>query len=443
VVGDAIEPVWSSKIADLPAGPGFFEGTDAEFLDDDHVMVVGQGGWLVTRASTAEIVASDDERRSIRVSADAGLAVMATRERDLIFVDTTDPAAPRRLRSVSLPAQGEDVSVHSGRALVGCRAEGALLFDADGAQIGVIDVADAFAVSLRGDRALVSDDHALTLWDLTDPAAPVELDRQPLTGPGRDLDWSGEDVAVGLGGSGVSIWSVAGDRLRHRADLQPVGSIFSVAIDGDDLWLGGWSATSLIDLRAEPPALRGAERPAESAMGLDARGGRALVADWFTLTSLQQRPGEISPALYMTGRIDYPSDPALRGPEPVAVKNGGGAPLSLRFSAPSRGYTLSGLDLVAEGDGGFSLSLAPGEDSLLEMTPPSDAMSADADLRWTSDDPDRSSGLLRAERSRTALGAEHPPMRLPGFVWPDASPRVFDIADERGKPILLVYFALF
>ncbi|MBL8614088.1 MAG: hypothetical protein JNM72_00620 [Deltaproteobacteria bacterium] len=441
-IGDPISPIWASKISALPGGSSFFEGTDAAMLDAEHALVVGQGGWLVTTLSGPAVVVDADERRGIRVASRGGLAAIATRDRDLILLDVADPGAPRRLRSVSLPTQGEDIAVDADRILVGLRDEGARLISAEGDTLGTIPVADAFAVALQGDRALVTDAAALTLWDIADPSAPIELTRVELSAPGRDLSWGEGHVAVGLGGAGLAVFAIEGEALRHQGDLQPPGAIFSVAIDGLDLWAAGWEAVSLIQLGAGPPVLRGVQRTAESAMGLAAIDGRAMIADWFSLTSLQSNPGLGAPTLVLPDGLVWSPDPELRAPQAMTARNLGPFPLHLSTDAPSSGWRLTGLDSGGDTAAG-ALRLAPGDDAVLTASPPSGASIPDGGVGWRSDDPDRASGRLSFSVGRGGLGEPHPEMVLNGFQWPDPSGVVYDLADQRGKIVLLVYFALF
>lgn len=441
-IGDPITPIWTSKISALPGGSSFFEGTDAAMLDAEHALVVGQGGWLVTTLSGPAVVVDADERRGIRVAARGGLAAIATRDRDLIVLDVAEPAAPRRLRSISLPTQGEDIAVDADRILVGLRDEGARLISAEGDTLGTIPVADAFAVALQGDRALVTDAAALTLWDIADPSAPIELTRVELSAPGRDLSWGEGHVAVGLGGAGLAVFAIEGDALRHQGDLQPPGAIFSVAIDGLDLWAAGWEAVSLIQLGAGPPVLRGVQRTAESAMGLAAIDGRAMIADWFSLTSLQGYPGLGAPTLVLPDGLVWSPDPELRAPQAMTARNLGPFPLHLSTDAPGSGWRLTGLDSGGDTAAG-ALRLDPGDDAVLTASPPSGASIPDGGVGWRSDDPDRASGRLSFSVGRGGLGEPHPELVLNGFQWPDPSGVVYDLADQRGKIVLLVYFALF
>jgi hypothetical protein len=376
------------------------------------------------------------------VASGGGLAAIATRERDLILLDVSDPAATRRLRSVALPTQGEDVAVDADRILVGLRDEGARLIAADGSTLGTLPITDAFGVALRGDRALVTDCAALTVWDISDPSAPVELTRADLPAPGRDLSWGEAHVAVGLGGAGLSVFAIEGDALRHQGDLQPPGAVFSVAIDGLDLWAAGWEAVSLVQLSDGPPVLRGLQRTAESAMGVAAAGGRAMIADWFSLTSLQGHPGLGAPTLVLPDGLVWSPDPALRAPQAMTARNPGPFPLHLSTDAPSSGWRLTGLD--SGGDAAAcALRLDPGAAAVLTASPPSGASIPDGGVVWRSDDPDRATGRLSFSVGRGGLGEPRPELVLTGFQWPDPSGVVYDLADQRGNIVLLVYFALF
>ena len=107
----------------------------------------------------------------------------------------------------------EDVDVDGNKVLIGWHANGGVLVDLGGNLLGTLPATDAFAVSLSGNQALLTDQNALVLFDISDPVAPVELDRQPLTGEGRDLSWEGEHAVVGTVGEGC----------RTSGRLRPAG----------------------------------------------------------------------------------------------------------------------------------------------------------------------------------------------------------------------------
>ncbi len=433
--GDAITKTWSAPSASLSTTATFFEATDAAFIDAEHALVVGQGGWQVVSPTEARVYRHFNERRGIRVAASPELAAIATRESDVIVLDVSTPTSPSNIGSIRLPGQPEDISVDEERILVGLRAEGAQLFDRSLRLLAILPVSDAFGVALHGDRAVVTDADQLSLWDLSDLSAPRELHRVGLSAPGRDISWSGDQVAVGLGGAGVALFGVESDNLVLRGEATPPGAALSVALDGEDLWVAGWERVALLYAGSDRASLqlpiRGLEAPAESAIGIAARDGRAVLADWFYLTALQSNPDLSSPALSIPELVYF--DEAEGGSNLVRVRNYGDQTLTLEIREPTEGWTLDPR----------VLSTAPGESADLVADSPDSRPAPDAHLPWTSNDPDYPSGTLSLAWARGGVGSEHPPMVLDGFVWPDPTPRRFDLAGERGKVVVLDYFALF
>ncbi len=417
-----------------PEGAIRHEWVDAAMLESGLALMAGQGGFAVVDAATAEERAFVPGPRALRAAAADGLGVLGTRTDGLQLLDLRDPLVPTRGPRVGPPPGGEvheDVAVDGGRVLSAWRAAGAALHAGDGGLLGVIPAEDAVAVALQGDRALVGDGDELGLWDLSDPAAPVRLDVAPLAAPARDLAWRGDHAAVGLGGQGVAVFAVEGDGLRARGSLAVPGSALSVAVDGDDLWIASWTTTALADLGADPPALRGHEAPYESAMGVAAGGGRAVVADWTAASALVAVPGARGPELVGPAPVFF--DPALRGPRFVEVGNAGQLPLQVELDPLSDGYTASPMSWTVEPGGAVSV----------ELRPPADGELRAAELRGRTNDADEPELRLRLGPADAGVGSAHADLRLPAVRAGTTSVETLSLADQRGKVVVIAYWALF
>ena len=164
-----------------------------------------------------------------------------------MVLDVSDTGLPVQLAEAK-PFEGyhEDISMDGERILVGAHDEGAVFFDLELTQLATLPVDDAFAVGLVGDRAVVTHNTTLELWDVSDLDDAQLLDTVEMGGEGRDIAFDGAHLAVGLGGNGVGVYAVeSDDTLVHRGDLEVPGSAFGVSLDGDYLWASAWEETVL------------------------------------------------------------------------------------------------------------------------------------------------------------------------------------------------------
>lgn len=428
------DPIRTTGSTEAFAGDYLYEFVDVAMINDELAIAVGQGGIAVIAAEDGRIVAQQSERRGLRVATDGQLAAIATRTEGLPLVDLHDPAAPRRLdplRFDGIPGAHEDVAVDDGRILLGFHDNGALLVDAEGRRLATIPADDAFAVALQGDRALVTDGASLGLWDLSALDSPALLDRIDLPAEGRDLAWSGRHVAVGMGGAGTWVGALDDTQLSARATLRSPGSALSVSIDEDRLWIGAWEVTALADLAAEPPVVVGHETPVWSAMAVAGAQGRAVVADWYAATALAAVDGARGPELVPP--LDLYFDPRAPRVAAATFENGGTEPLSVSLSVDGDAFSVSPTELT----------IPPHSAQAVVITPEADWSGARADLSWTTDDADEPTGSTALAPADQGVGSQHVDAVLQGFRLPDRSLQSFDLADARGKIVVLVYWALF
>lgn len=395
------------------------EWMDAAIFDENLGLVVGQGGFMTMGLDPPAILAKVEAERAYRVAVDGHIAYLATRIHGVYSLDLSDPSHPwmSQTRAIS-EGFHEDIAADAGRVLVGALDDGAILLDPALDTLGVIPASYAFGVALQGDRALVADDDALVLWDISDPAAPVELNRAALRATGRDIAWQGEQVAVAMGGQGVAVFSLAEDTLEHRGDLEFPGTSYSVSIDGDDLWIAGWEVAALAWLGEGGPVVRGHEPVQQSAMGVSARDGEALVADWMFATVLSSVPGVAGPELHVPERIGLGSEGASVA---LPLRNWGALPMEITLEA--QGVSVSG----------DHFNLAPGE----QATP---VLTGTGSLKVRSDDPDEGSLSVDVYLAELGIGSPHPDFDLAGFTWPDRQQRPYRLADAAGQVLMLAYF---
>jgi hypothetical protein len=418
-------------------GPGEviqFEWTDAAAINDDYAIVTGQGGYGIISMADGDLVHQENIRRTLRVGTDGTTAILASRLDGFIKVDVSaggDTRGFADFRAPSFPGAHEDVDVDGEQVLIGWHDNGAILTDLDGTLLGVLPARDAFAVQLLGDRALVTDGAALVLFDISNPSEPVELDRQEMAAEGRDLSSAGGHVVVGMGGGGVGVWQLDGDALVHRTDLSLPGSAMSVAVDADRAWVGAWSVAALVDLAAEPPVVLGYETPHNSAMGVGASGGRAVLADWYHSTALQAVDGVAGPELLADRALFFSEDGP--GRQVLEVENHGLFDLELSLAGIDRGYTVVPDTAVVEAGSGAFFTV-----EWTEAGRPSKGT-----LRWSTNDPDLPTATIELSPADQGVGTEHVDFSLPGFVLPSGEEGIYTLSESRGKAVVLVYWALF
>ena len=152
------------------------------------------------------------------------------------------------------------------------------------------------------------------------------------------------------------------------------------------------------------------------------------MADWFYTTTMVQRPGLAGP------EIDVPDTLWMTDkdtPQSLRFKNGGAFVLEVSLTEPGSGWQISP----------NSLSIAPGTSATVTVTPPANVPLQDTALVWTSNDPDETTGQVHLRSNGRTIGQPHEDFSLEGFVWPDTSPRYFQLAQESGKVVFLAYFA--
>lgn len=430
-MGDPIEQAFRQGSESSTGPDGLVEWVDVAMIDGQYGIAVGQGGWQVVDVLSGEQVYRKNSMRGYRVDSDGTLAAITMRQGQVLRVDVSDPTFPQEIAPVFMggEAANEDVSVYDGHMIVGWTTQGAILYDDFGTQQAVIPADHAFGVGLHGDRAIVTDGAEVSLWDVSTFASPVELDRAPLTGEGRDVDFDGARLAVGLGGFGVDVFDVVDDALVLQGNVGMPGSALSVSLDGDYLWAATWETVALAYVGGSEPAVLGHQDVSQSAFGVAARDGRALVADWFFATGLQQNPGVAGPELVMDETFFFPTPGE---PTVVPVGNSGYFDLEVAFDVPPE-FTMEPSELTLE----------PGASANVLVTPPADLDRERTDVNVATNDPDEEALQIKLQLPTADIGSYHDPLELQGFQLPDTALDTYALHDQRGKVVLLAYWALF
>jgi len=430
------DPIAVLASAGEPGGPDvdLIEWVEATVVGDDHVVLSGQGGaQLFSLEDGLPVGPQLTVPQTFRSAADGAEVVFGGRTGSLYPVSFADPGSPERLDPIPEPPNFgfyEDIAYANGLLLLGAHETGGVLLDRGGTRVGTLPASDAYGVGLAPGRAVLTDRDELVLFDIRDPRSPLELDRLPMGGEGRDVDFDGERVAVGLGGRGVGVWDIEADLLVPRGTTGLPGAALDVSLDGDEVWVGAWESSALVRVGDDGLTVLGLEAPRFSAMAVGARGGRAVVADWYGMQLLERTRDVGGPELSIPEAVRFQGGGAEVF---LDVRNWGPEPLAVELDAAGTGFVVSPMELTVP-PGGWERVRIAAPMSLPEVPTP---------LPWTSNDPDEPSGVVELAPADRGVGTVHADFSLQGLVGTDPALRMFTLAEQRGKVVVLAYFALF
>ena len=145
-------------------------------------------------------------------------------------------------------------------------------------------------------------------------------------------------MAVGLGGNGVVLFNLVGDSLVEHDSALPPGSVFSLSLDDEYLWVASWSTTTLYAIQETGLLSLAQEDPMMSAMGVAASGGRAVVADWYQSTILEQVEQRWGAEVHLPVVLRFREGDSML--QPLWVYNYGAQPLEIAFSNIPTGFSV-------------------------------------------------------------------------------------------------------
>jgi len=414
-----------------------FESVDTIIVDDQYGFSVGQGGWVLTDLDTGELLGAEQADRGYYITLDEESAVawVSTREFGIYSLDISDFSDVRMERSTWRPAEGayaEDLSYDDGRLAVATTGGVSFFTVTSGTghdEVSFVPAAQPKGMALHGDRALYTDGYDLVLLDVSDLTDPVELDRVTMNGKGHDIAFDGARVGVALGGYGFGVFDVEGDVIIDRGDFETPGSCFSVDLDGEYLWAAAWEQVVLAWVGDGDPVVLGHEPITQYGLGVGASSGRAAVADWYYVTTFLQTPETGGPEIDVASKISMSPDGDY---DVVTFTNAGAQTLEVTLTPPDdTAFTIGETELIIEpGRSGYTtLEFAGGQTS--------------TELRFTSNDPDETSGEVILSSQQTSVGSPHQDMELWGIQPPSTDLALYNLQDQRGSVVLLVYFALY
>jgi len=283
-----------------------------------------------------------------------------------------------------------------------------------------------------GDVAYVADGAlGVVTLDLSDPDAPAVVAVAEVGGA-QEVALGEGVIYAAAGGGGVVVLDRSDPlELIEIARLSYGASVQSVSLDGDVLWATSQEdliAVDVSDPRAPVPI--GTVETPQFAMHVDAWGGRAYVGDWNYLEVWSVAADAPAPDLELEVAEILVREGEAQSFE-LTVRNTGGAALSLS------GATLD--------DPRFSVGvgsdvLGPAEETILTLSFDGAAGAIDAALCLASDDPDLGQATVTLHSggggSNEAVGTP-----APDFVLQGLDGETYQLSEELGHPVVLIYFA--
>lgn len=310
-------------------------------------------------------------------------------------------------------------------------------FDEDALPVHV-GSASAFvnAIDLRivGDRLYVLDSESVRVMSIANPDQPVVVGNVELQATGRDLDVVGDRMYVALGSRGLEVFDLTDPIAPVSVDrIVMDGSVQSVKANAERIALANWSHVAVMD----PTTLRvvATEKTVsvfEQDLGVAIYEDYIVAAEWSGIYALRHRDGYVAPDVWLdadlfTFQEDVPSETE------VYVTNRGPLWLNVPQIALTEGFSVD-----TEG-----FELAPGETFRFDLAyaPPAGNGQLWMDLFTNDPDPNdnpRRVRLSAGESGQLAVGDSI----TEAFAFLDPSGNN-DLAALEGQVVVLAYFALF
>ncbi len=262
--------------------------------------------------------------------------------------------------------------------------------------------------------------------DARDALNPVLHDGVDAGGEVLDVAQAGGVLYAAMGGRGVAVLDASDPGAPVLVStLETGGSAVQVSVGDGLLWVADHDGVVVWEL-ADPlaPQLLHRETTEQFALGIEAQGQEAWVADWNLFSGFTVDSSVRAPKLDLPARRIY-ADPNL-GEVQVTLTNRGSADLTLS------GALVEGAQVEITVD---TVLVSPGEEATLSLK--STPGPIDATLCIASDDPDEpvQELLLQSSDGQTLLG-----QTAPDFCLPDTTGMNRCLHDYIGQPIVLSYF---
>ncbi len=432
VLADVLTTV--STYPDPPTGQIMDEWVDVAVYDDFFAVQVGVSGIGLVSRQDGRVMDNQNPGRGYSVDSDGDLIVVGSRTERVSLWRFTEPSNLTPSGFIDESGVHEKVAVEGGVLAVAWRNQGVRLYSTttDVQEIHTLSAEDAYAVDICGDWLLYSDAQELVWSNIQDPTNPQEITRIQLESEIRDIDCDGKHVALGLGGNGIQVWRIVETTLVEVGVDQPPGTVFSVSLDNNELWVATWAAVALYSIEGGELLPLGHEDPRSAAMGVAASDGSAVVADWLQSTIVERTPNTVGP------EVNIPSEMIFRSGDSVSqylwVHNHGGRTLELEFT-----QIPSGFSVVNTQDETQFVSVGVGEVRTIEIRVPNGNWGP-VTLEWASNDPDERTGTLDIRPASNGVGSLHPDFSLP-IISANGLQGTESLSDFSGKILLLSWWS--
>jgi hypothetical protein len=417
-------------------------------LDEDASVIwgAGQGGIVsvdVSNPTQPSFLAAaspfDWFQRAYQIHVGPYPAVYAShRDYGVAAYDRSNATRPELGTIIELPdasGMGSDgdylyVATHSG-TLVTYDVSTDPLDPQEGATL--TGLGNAWRMTLTSDRIYMADNTlGVVVIDRSAAATPSLVGNVDAAGGAQDLSLS-EDATtlyVAVGGAGIEVFSLDDPDIPASIDVLDLHtSVISVDVDGDTLWATTQQDVVAIDISTPgSPFVVNTEETTQWAMSVDAHDGKAYVGDWAFLSSYVVDTAIFAPDLDLSS-----SQVHMSADEPdtatITVANLGSAPLNLS------GATVSDSSLTVDFD---QVVIPAGGTGTMRVRGTGDG-ALDAEVCLASDDPDEPGHTVEISSGGTggtALGVEAPEFALTGLDGVE-----YRLSEQRGHPVVLVYFA--
>jgi hypothetical protein len=294
-------------------------------------------------------------------------------------------------------------------------------------------IGHAWDVVVQGDLAYVgTNDQGLFVVDISDPDSPIATTTVAASGGIQDLVLSpdGRILYAAVGGSGIELFSLDEPTLPESLGSMATGySAVSVAHGDGLLWASTLQDIVAFDLTdPQAPVRINTEETEQWAMAIAANADLAYVADWAWLSSFQRGSLDPSPDLAISTTqlfIDQAGEQSR-----VQLTNLGDAPVTLGTASS----TDDRLSIWAETT---EIQVDQSIDLRIDYSGGGDL---NATICLSSSDPDEPQVQIQVvdgpAGDQLSLGAE-----APDFELEDTEGNLLRLSDQRGRPVVLVYFA--
>ncbi|MBM76244.1 MAG: hypothetical protein CMK59_12645 [Proteobacteria bacterium] len=269
----------------------------------------------------------------------------------------------------------------------------------------------------------------LVMIDRSNPNEPSVIDSSFDGGGLLDVAISedGSTAYGAAGGTGLSIYSIDGNQITWLESIPLNHSLLSVDLKGNKLWATSHQDLVLFDIsNPSNPILINTEKTEQWAMNVAAWNGDAVVADWGFISHFSGDTSVLAPDIDLSStEIQMGTSGGYRT---LNITNLGNTDLELNGAQ-------SNLDIWFE-----STSIPPRSSTRMTMYHPR-GNSVQTSICLSSNDPDTPEQIINVKtegigQGRTTLGSS-----APDFTLSSLDGTSYTLSEERGHPVVLIYFA--